>query len=259
MRTPTKLRLSGLLITGLAVVGFLLVQLAVAVVSYILSPDWAGGNSYILLAISSLLTVGLVLLVLLLCRADLRTTLLTDNVGAGDMLRLTALGAAGNLVIATLFALLPFPETWLESYTEHMSPLTSAHPIVAVLSACLCAPLCEELIFRGLSCRALLRGFSAPFAIGLQAVLFAAVHGEPLQMLYALPGGILLGYVYYRTRSLPGALLTHIAFNAAGLILGHLPSNVIPLVFALAPVAALTSYVLLRGLGDSKQIGGDDG
>ena len=74
------------------------------------------------------------------------------------------------------------------------------------LTLCLLAPLVEELVFRGAVLRSLLGSLGNRWAaITLSAVIFAAVHLNPVQMPHAFLVGLLLGWMYSRTGSiLPG-------------------------------------------------------
>ena len=74
------------------------------------------------------------------------------------------------------------------------------------LTLCLLAPLVEELVFRGAVLRSLLGSLGNRWAaITLSAVIFAAVHLNPVQMPHAFLMGLLLGWMYSRTGSiLPG-------------------------------------------------------
>lgn len=57
---------------------------------------------------------------------------------------------------------------------------------------CAASALSEELVFRGVV-QGLLRPFGAAAAVGVQAVLFAAMHGSAAQAAFALPMGLLFG------------------------------------------------------------------
>ncbi|MDR0893358.1 MAG: CPBP family intramembrane metalloprotease [Mediterranea sp.] len=86
---------------------------------------------------------------------------------------------------------------------------------VGILTIVLIGPVMEELLFRGAIARLLLQRFRHP-AVGilLSAFLFGLMHLNPAQMLPAFLIGILLAWVYYRTRSLTICILMHIFNNA---------------------------------------------
>ena len=67
------------------------------------------------------------------------------------------------------------------------------------------APIAEEFVFRGAVLRSLLNGTRKPWvAIILSALLFSLAHLNPAQMLHAFLVGLLLGWMYWRTGSIPG-------------------------------------------------------
>jgi membrane protease YdiL (CAAX protease family) len=90
--------------------------------------------------------------------------------------------------------------------------------LLFVIGAVVAAPLVEELLFRGLLLRALLRRLEPVGAVLISAVVFALVHyvGDPstLPFLPALAGlGAVLGVIALRTNSLSRPILIHAGFN----------------------------------------------
>jgi membrane protease YdiL (CAAX protease family) len=89
-------------------------------------------------------------------------------------------------------------------------------------------PLTEEIVFRGFVYLTLRRRLGAGFAIAASSLLFAAVHynGGLHQMTVAFVVGMLLTWIYERTRSLPQAYFCHASLNTSRLLLalqrGHL-------------------------------------
>lgn len=76
---------------------------------------------------------------------------------------------------------------------------------------CLLVPLVEELVFRGAVLRTLLciDGVNRWRAIALSALLFSAAHLNPAQMPHAFLIGLLLGWMYVRTRSIVPSVVFH--------------------------------------------------
>ena len=64
------------------------------------------------------------------------------------------------------------------------------------------APVLEELLFRGVILQGLLKNQRPWAAIAQSALLFGLIHVNPAQSLRAALMGLLLGWLYYRTRSL---------------------------------------------------------
>ncbi len=81
------------------------------------------------------------------------------------------------------------------------------------VQAVIIAPVCEELFFRGLLLQSLRRYYSAPLAIGLSSLLFAAFHFNlpALLPLFAIASGFAVAYLY--SRSLAAAMILHAAYN----------------------------------------------
>lgn len=85
--------------------------------------------------------------------------------------------------------------------------------IIAMFAIVVIAPLFEEVLFRGIVMGEL-RGVMRPWAaIGFQALLFGAAHAVLFQSIFAFVMGILLGIVYYKTRSIVTSAVCHSAFN----------------------------------------------
>ncbi len=82
------------------------------------------------------------------------------------------------------------------------------------------APVTEEVVFRGAILRKLLSiNCHTWIAIAISAVLFGAVHGNLAQFVHAFIMGILLGWLYTRTRSILPCLLVHWVNNTVAFIL----------------------------------------
>lgn len=81
-----------------------------------------------------------------------------------------------------------------------------------LLRICLLLPAAEELVFRG-GVQRCLRPLGASAAIGLQAVLFAALHGSLRAKCYALGMGLIFGWAAEQTGGLGTGLVLHLLNN----------------------------------------------
>ena len=79
--------------------------------------------------------------------------------------------------------------------------------------------LCEEALFRGYIQRLLRGRLGASWSIGITAVMFAAVHAEPLGFLSRVMLGVGLGLAYERTGSLKLSMLMHAMHNLATILI----------------------------------------
>lgn len=86
---------------------------------------------------------------------------------------------------------------------------------VEVLCTVIIGPAAEELFFRKAMIDRL-SGYHPLDAILLSALLFALMHGNIAQFLYALPLGVLFGIIYYRTRNIGYTILLHTVLNVFG-------------------------------------------
>ena len=122
----------------------------------------------------------------------------------------------GSLAGATMFALLRVGE--FESARGSEQVLSSAH-VLAWASAVIAAPLLEELLFRGILLRALLRRSSTPAAIIASALVFSAFHYFPVRMVSSLALGVLVGAMLVRTGSVWPCVAAHAAWNLTARVL----------------------------------------
>ena len=93
--------------------------------------------------------------------------------------------------------------------------------LVASLAAVAIAPaIGEELIFRGVIARSLARQ-SQLFAIVVSAVLFAAYHIIPIQIVTVFPFGLALGFIAVRADSIVPTMIAHAINNAIGIAIAR--------------------------------------
>jgi CAAX protease family protein len=90
-----------------------------------------------------------------------------------------------------------------------------------ILGVAVLAPVTEELLYRGVLLRGLMRRLDAPRAVFLSALIFGLVHavGDPsIGTLIAIPSimilGVVSGYQAARTGDLSRSILLHMGFNA---------------------------------------------
>jgi hypothetical protein len=144
---------------------------------------------------------------------------------------------------------------WEEQAFAHMA----APNLAAIVAMCVLAPVFEEMLFRGI----LLRGFLAHYpkgqAIAASALLFGVAHLNIYQFVAAFLIGLLLGWLYERSRSLIPCIALHATYNsviaASDQIFSGTDSlgDVSPLVWAAALGTAFVGTValarILGGIG----------
>jgi membrane protease YdiL (CAAX protease family)/uncharacterized RDD family membrane protein YckC len=122
-----------------------------------------------------------------------------------------------GILFLPLFALLETDEPSQEVVRELAEARTPLLMITAGLGVAVVGPLVEELLFRGMLLRLLLRRQPEQRAVIMTTLAFAAVHLLDPGSWPQLPGLAVLGYVLARitlaSKSLSPAILTHVGFN----------------------------------------------
>lgn len=111
------------------------------------------------------------------------------------------------------------PEQMMKTFEEVMKK-----PIGYVVIGIL-APFAEEVVFRGAILRKLLGMMDEErhwVAIAISALVFGLVHLNIPQGIHAFLIGLLLGWMYYRTRSILPGILFHWVNNSVAFIMFHI-------------------------------------
>lgn len=147
-----------------------------------------------------------------------------------------------------------FP-SWLEEYNELMETagIDSDMTVLMTLYTVVFGPICEEILFRGITFSAAKKVMPVYFAILVQAIMFGAFHMNKLQGAYALVIGLGLGYIMYLYDNLFITIIAHVMYN----LLGTIGSEYLPMqesgsliVFFVASLASLiavyASIIIMR-------------
>ena len=145
----------------------------------------------------------------------LEKTALNKKIDVKTALLCVVMGFSANFWMSLILNLIPLPQAWVQQYSESAAALATSNPIIDLLTIVLIAPLVEEIFFRGAMMNTMLKSTIVPIAIIGQGLIFGAIHGSPLWMIYAAVFGCILGYVRILTGSLWSVILFHILFNAA--------------------------------------------
>lgn len=88
------------------------------------------------------------------------------------------------------------------------------------------APITEELLFRGVLLRGLVRSYGERVGLLVCAVLFGLLHGRPAEALVAFVAGLVLGALRLRTRSVLPCIALHVGVNALPVLV---PAELLPI------------------------------
>lgn len=136
----------------------------------------------------------------------------------------------GKLNSILLFLLLPFvflsylivsepittiittPE-WFEEMMKEMA--LGGNLYWSVITTCICAPVLEELLCRGIMLRGIIENSKSPAkGIFWSSLIFGVLHMNPWQAIPAFVMGLLFGWLYYRTRCIWVPIVLHIFNNS---------------------------------------------
>ncbi|MDA0297946.1 MAG: CPBP family intramembrane metalloprotease [Actinobacteria bacterium] len=81
------------------------------------------------------------------------------------------------------------------------------------------APLVEELVYRGFIQGGLQARIGSTWALIITAAWFTVVHNKPIEFPGLFAFALVLGFCYRRTQRVGLSMVTHLAFNATGLLL----------------------------------------
>lgn len=134
------------------------------------------------------------------------------------VLLMIAIGTLGiYFLVDPVVELIPMPKIVERLFLE----LLGDQDIWTVFAVVVAAPICEELLLRGIILDGLLKLYTPKKAIIWSALFFGFFHLNPWQFIPAVAIGIYIGWIYYRTRSLLLAMFIHFVANGTGALLGY--------------------------------------
>ena len=135
------------------------------------------------------------------------------------------------------------------SAATSIMPSTPGELAATLILVALLPAIAEEYVFRGCVARAFARkGYV--FAVFMSALLFAIMHGSPLQLVHQFLIGVVCAVLFFATRSLWPPIILHFLNNAIALVLGYMQNR--GSAFA---VAEVWQYVVMCVVGAAATIG----
>lgn len=206
------------------VVAFLLIQLAFTTVAVFI-PPFSNGNG-------GLNATGLIVSMAVSSVAAFAVFLwLRWAVVSPTYLRSRPWAVFFWCVLASLGAIIP--SVWVQEQMPELPNIASdtfdmiLRDRWGYLIIGLMVPLVEEMVFRGAVLRELLLRSPQRHwpAIAVSALIFAVIHGNPAQMPHAFVVGLLIGWMYCRTRSILPGVIYHWVNNTVAYVLYNLYPN----------------------------------
>lgn len=132
----------------------------------------------------------------------------------------------------------------IDSYEKVSKAIYSGNYIWMVIQVVIVAALVEEVLFRGLVYQACALSIGALPAAFLSSFIFAALHGNLLQALYAFIFGLVLAFVFERFQSMSANILFHMAAN----LISVLGTTTACLQFMYQSVFVMGAFTVMMGL-----------
>lgn len=104
--------------------------------------------------------------------------------------------------------------------------------LLGILLIGVLAPMCEEIVFRGIIYRGYRREKGMIPAVILSAFLFGLMHMNFNQAVYAFALGIAMALLVEATGSLWGSVICHVFFNTSEMVLMYLANYMTPGIYA---------------------------
>lgn len=156
------------------------------------------------------------------------------------ILLLGGASVAGNLIINRT----GITET-SEGFQELQELLSGGSEYMILLCVGFIIPICEELVFRGLVYMRLRDMMRPGWAMMISAFIFALVHGNLPQGIFAFGLGLLLAYVYERYGNIAAPCLGHISANILSAVGAQLYDAPMPQFLAFSAVSVILMLVVL--------------
>lgn len=169
-------------------------------------------NSVLLTVISNAVFVLTVLLIFVIRKKNFFREIGLMKPDPRYILPVIALGASMNVLINIILSIAPFPQSWWDEYNAASAPLDQTNALT-VVAAVIVAPLTEELLFRGLVFTRVSRAFGVYVGMVASSFIFGSMHGTAIWFIYTALFGLILAFVFVRSRSLFYPILLHLSFN----------------------------------------------
>lgn len=163
--------------------------------------------------VADFICIAILLLIIRAFGKNIKTELDINPINLKSALACLVGGIALVVLVNNVLAFLPIPESVWQEYADASQALMEGPKWAQIVFTVIAAPLCEEIVFRGLVYNNCRKGMPMAAAVIIGALLFGVVHGQFLWVCYAAACGFFLIMAYNNTGSLIGCLLMHMGFN----------------------------------------------
>ena len=164
-------------------------------------------------------------------------------------------GLSLNMFISVFLGFIPFPESWIESYNVSNEVFVESGRLITLLTTLVCAPIVEEITFRGLMYSRLCQGMPMFAAMLISSWVFGMVHGNIIQMCYAALFGYIFCYIRIKYQSLTACICVHFGFNLFTVIgerFGELSDRAYYMIMLVGAAISLLLLIYIGRYSDNK-------
>ena len=180
----------------------------------------AQGNEVTSILAPALLVSDLLVIILLIAIKYCRFKELFKTVPANVFLFSIVFAICGMYTVDMLSSGVEIPNMLEEQFKEMSKTLSG------FLAICIVGPIMEEIMMRRVILKEMQRATKSMWwGIIISSALFAIVHINPVQVVFAMPAGIILGWLYCKTGSLLVPICVHILNNSAAFITMRMDSD----------------------------------
>ena len=173
--------------------------------------------------VSGILTIGLLWLIFVCRKKKFTQEICLRKLQPVRIVPIVLMGLSLNVVTGLVLSFIP--EEWMSAYEESSSLVMSGNAVLMVIGTTIMAPIIEEIIFRGLAYTRMKKGMPTAVAVLLSSALFGVAHGQWVWMLYAFVFGLVLVWVFERSKSLLGNILLHLSYNGCAMLQMLIPED----------------------------------
>ena len=173
--------------------------------------------------ISGILTIGVLWLIFVCRKKKFAQEICLRKLQPVRIVPIVLMGLSLNVVTGLVLSFVP--EEWMSAYEATSSMVMTGSTVMMILATVIMAPVIEEIIFRGLAYTRMKKGMPTAVAVLLSSALFGVAHGQWVWMLYAFAFGLVLVWVFERSKSLLANMLLHFSYNGCAMLQLLIPED----------------------------------
>lgn len=155
--------------------------------------------------------------------------------------------AFGLQIVSILVTKIPFSTATFDAHSSNINQALQGNIWILLVFVGIIVPAFEEFLFRGIIYNELSCGGGFWFSNFCQSLLFAVLHFDIIQGIYAFFIGFVIGGVGKISKTIYPGIIIHIIFNVTNLLFGQYIITVaaIPYFWICGIVALILGYLLL--------------